>query len=161
MTVTELARLTGYSVSTVSKALSDSAEIGADAKEKILKAAVETGYYQKAVRRKKRIGAPKTVGIACDEYADMRVLRVLSRRLEEEGYKSVISINETASELFEHLGADAVVYYRREPMPSSVPAFIFERDVDELIERLLSGEGEEIGDTAKTSNRKKEDIWLF
>ena len=161
MTVTELAKMTGYSVSTVSKALSDSEEIGAAAKQKILDAAVSTGYYQKAVRRKKRIGAPKTLAIICDEYADMRVLRTLSRRLEEEGFKSIISLGSDSAELCEHLGVDAVVYYRREPMPSLIPTFIFERDIDELIEKLCSGEGEEIDEGAKTASRKKEDIWLF
>ena len=37
MTVTELSKLTGYAISTVSKALSDSSEISPEAKEKILK----------------------------------------------------------------------------------------------------------------------------
>jgi len=52
MTVTELAKLTGYSISTVSKALPDSNEISREAKEIILRAARETGYYDKAIRNR-------------------------------------------------------------------------------------------------------------
>ena len=114
MTVTELARITGYSISTVSKALSDSAEISTKAKEEILAAAVETGYYNKAIKRKKRIGAPKTVGIVCDEYSDFRVLRNLCRELEKAGFSSTICINEKGGEVLSHLGVDAMLFYKKE-----------------------------------------------
>lgn len=163
MTVTELARITGYSISTVSKALSDSAEISAKAKKEILAAAVETGYYNKAIKRKKRIGAPKTVGIVCDEYSDFRALRNLCRELEKAGFSSVICINEKGGEVCSHLGVDAMLFYRKEPVPQAVPAYAFDGDIENAIMQLQSGyesENTDASDDFQTP-QKKDDIWLF
>lgn len=163
MTVTELAHITGYSISTVSKALSDSSEIGEKAKKEILAAAVETGYYNKVLKRRKRIGAPKTVGIVCDEYSDFRLIRNLCRELEKENFKTVICINENGFEVCSHLGVDAILYYKTEPKDSSVPSYLFDGDIDEATEFLKSGSDN--ANTPQTDDfqtpQKKEDIWLF
>ena len=164
MTVTELSRITGYSISTVSKALSDSSEIGADAKQKILKAARDTGYYEKTLKRKKRLGAPKTVCVVCDEYSDFRALRNLSRELDDNGYKTIITMNADGAKTAELLGADCVLFFRREPVPCSLPFVVFEDDVYETAEQIIKGDFEEEQLPATENNpksAKKEDIWLF
>ena len=163
MTVTELSRITGYSISTVSKALSDSSEIGEKAKKEILAAAVETGYYNKALKRRKRIGAPKTVGIVCDEYSDFRLMRNLCRELEKEGFKAVICINEDGCEVCSHLGVDSILFYKTDIKDSPVPSYLFDGDIDEVIALLKNGsnsENEPQTDDFETP-QKKEDIWLF
>ena len=126
-------------------------------------AAVETGYYNKAIKRKKRIGAPKTVGIVCDEYSDFRVLRNLCRELEKAGFSSTICINEKGGEVLSHLGVDAMLFYKKEPVPQAVPVYAFDGDIDDAIMQLLSGsegEGTAIADDFQTP-QKKDDIWLF
>ena len=164
MTVTELSKITGYSISTVSKALSDSAEIGDKAKEKILKAAMETGYYNKVSRRKKLLGTPKTVGIVCDEYSDFRLLRNISRALDKQDFKTVITMNEDGAGVLERLGADCALFLRREPTGTSLPYVIYEGDMEATVTRLIDGNFEEADEERESSSQnmeKKEDIWLF
>ena len=162
MTVTELAKITGYAVSTVSKALSDSAEISDAAKSAILNAARETGYYKKAIKRKKRIGTPRIVGVVCDEYADFRRLRNLSRELEKARIKTVITLcNDGQTLLDEFLGVDAVLFFETEKRPCTVPSLAFDGDIDAAAERL-SGDLSLIEHSEKVSSgRRKDDIWLF
>ncbi len=161
MTVTQLAKLTGYSVSTVSKALSDSEEISAETKAKILKAARETGYYNKAIRRRKRIGAPRIVGIATDSLGNIRLLDRLCRELESRGIKAVICTGEDAAQVLgDHLGVDNVIFFDSRPQECAVPSILFDGDVyatADMVERGLP-EGLEY---AKNEPQKKEDIWLF
>lgn len=159
MTVTELAKLTGYSISTVSKALSDSNEISSEAKEKILSRAKETGYYDKAVRRKKRIGMPQTVGIVTSDLRDSAVYRV-SRALKERGLSPVACDAEDALfVLCSALGVDAVVFTDGKASDCSLPFVVYRGSADNAAEEivsLLNGNS-----PTETDNKKKEDIWLF
>lgn len=165
MTVTELSKLTGYAISTVSKALSDSSEISPDAKEKILKVARETGYYEKVLKRKKRIGTPKTVGIITDDFSDARIIRNLCRELEKRGVKSVVSMCSDATVLLsQFLCVDNVLFMDKANGSVSVPSFVFDGDIDNAVETLCSDAPQTV-DTPEDENfsasRKKDDIWLF
>lgn len=165
MTVTELSKLTGYAISTVSKALSDSSEISPEAKEKILKVARETGYYDKALRRKKRIGAPKTVGIITDDFSDARIIRNLCRELEKRGVSSVVSMCANATELLARfLCVDSVLFMDKQETSCAVPSVMFDGDVKNTVELLCSDAPqvvEEPEDENFSTSRKKDDIWLF
>lgn len=165
MTVTELSKLTGYAISTVSKALSDSSEISPEAKEKILKVARETGYYDKALRRKKRIGAPKTVGIITDDFSDARIIRNLCRELEKRGVSSVVSMCQNATELLsQFLCVDSVLFMGKGESSCAVPSVVFDGDVEKTVELLCSDVlqvADEPEDENFSATRKKDDIWLF
>lgn len=165
MTVTELARITGFSVSTVSKALSDSEEISLETKKEILRAARETGYYDKAIRRKKRIGMPKTVGIIAGDMRDARVLRNLCRELDKRNISSVISLSDDSESLFEYLGIDCLLFFDGTARSSSLPSLVFDGDIYKTADTLaedLSVVSEAATEDENFSQRsKKEDIWLF
>lgn len=159
MTVTELAKLTGYSISTVSKALSDSSEISGEAKEKILSAAKRTGYYEKAVRRKKRIGMPQTVGIVTDDIRDSAVYR-LTRALKERGISPVVCDAQNALfVLCDALSVDAIILANGKETECNIPFAVYRSSADSTadeIEALLSGK-----ELTSATQKKKEDIWLF
>ncbi len=161
MTVTELAGLTGYSISTVSKALSDSDEISRDAKEKILAVARETGYYDKAIRRKKRIGMPTTIGIVTSDIRDSSVLSRLCRAVRGYGLSPVVC--DSADALFvlgNALGVDGIIFADGGMKDCSLPCAAYRGSADAAVEEiysLLFSGGEAVAEkTAKT-----EDIWLF
>ena len=165
MTVTELSKITGYAISTVSKALSDSNEISPDAKEKILKVARETGYYDKVLRRKKRIGTPKMVGIITDDFSDARIIRNLCRQLEKRGVASVVSMYGNATELLsQFLCVDSVLYMSKSDAACAVTSFTFDGDIENTVNALCS-DAPQVADTPADENfsvsRKKDDIWLF
>ncbi len=165
MTVTELARITGFSVSTVSKALSDSGEISLETKKEILRAARETGYYDKAIKRKKRIGMPKTVGIIASDMRDSRVLRNLCRELDKRNIASVISLSDNSESLFEYLGVDSLLFFDSASRSSSLPSIVFDGDIYKTAD-ILAEDLPFIADAATedenfSQQSKKEDIWLF
>lgn len=165
MTVTELSKITGFSISTVSKALSDSGEISPATKEEILRVARETGYYDKAIKRKKRIGQPKTVGIITSDFSDARILRNLCRELEKRDVAAVVSMAADADVLLsQYLGVDCVLFMEGRVKSCSVPAFAFDGDVYSTADKISDGEAETIEETSDenfSASRKKEDIWLF
>lgn len=159
MTVTELAKLTGYSISTVSKALSDSNEISREAKEIILRAARETGYYDKAIRRRKRIGMPNTVGIATSDIRDSMVLSRLCRALRNYGFYTVVCDEANAPFILcDALGVDAIVFSDVKETECSVPSCVHRGDADATAAAIASLLGEE---TREETKEQKEDIWLF
>ena len=159
MTVTELAKMTGYSISTVSKALSDSNEISREAKEIILRAARDTGYYDKAIKRRRRIGMPKTVGIAAADIRDSMVLSRLCRALRNYGFYTVLCDEANAIHILSDvLGVDALVFCDVKEDVASVPSFVHRGDADATAREIAKLLGEE---TREETSEKKEDIWLF
>ncbi len=159
MTVTELAKITGYSISTVSKALSDSDEISREAKEVILRAARETGYYDKAIKRKKRIGMPKTVGIAAADIRDSSTLSRLCRAIRNYGFYTVVCDEANAAYILcDVLGVDALIFSDTRESDCSVPHLSHRGDADATASQIAVLLGEEI---AELREEKKEDIWLF
>lgn len=162
MTVTKLAQLTGYSISTVSKALSDSGEISRDAKEKILAVARETGYYDKAVRRKKRIGVPTTIGIVSSDIRDSSVLSRLCRAAREYSFEPVVCDSDNALFILtDVLGVDGIIFADGGIKECSVPCSAYRGSADNAIIELSELLSPTDKDTADTKAEKKEDIWLF
>lgn len=90
MTLKKIAELAGVSVSTVSKALSDSREISPQKTKEIQKIAREQGYYakrQKTAQEYKRFSAPHIL-IVCPEIISIyysAVCSCLCRRIAEHG----------------------------------------------------------------------------
>lgn len=160
MTVTELSKITGYSISTVSKALSDSGEISRETKEKILRIAKETGYYNKALKRKKRIGMPQTVGIITEDVRSREIYR-LTRELKSLGLVPVVCDDETALiVLTQTLGVDAVVFADGREKECSVPYAVHSGNAENTAGEILSMLNGKKSAEAKEQD-KKEDIWLF
>ncbi len=162
MTVTELAKLTGYSISTVSKALSDSDEISRDAKEKILATARETGYYDKAIRRKKRIGIPKVIGIVTSDIRDSSVLSRLCRAVREYGLSPVVCDSDDALfVLCDALGVDGIIFSDRQKGECSLPYSVYRGSADSAAEEIYTLLHSDGNDISIKTDVKKEDIWLF
>ena len=111
MTLKDVALKANCSVSTVSKALKNSSEISAEAKERILAVAKECGYLKKATTRSAVLGGFKTV-IFNDVKGDSASLYIeLQRLAKKQGLTLLyISISEKESvELLSELGAFGLI----------------------------------------------------
>ena len=99
MTLQKVARLAGVSVSTASKALTNSKEVSAETKLLVQNAAEKLGYFNENKRRKlenRKTDCP-TVGIICPEiisvYYSETVTR-LCRKISERGGRASVFISE-------------------------------------------------------------------
>ena len=86
----KIAQLAGVSLSTVSKALSGSAEISATTREKIIQIAEETGYFKKKNQRKLEYSKHRTLNIAliCPEIISIHystTLTTIKNEIEKRG----------------------------------------------------------------------------
>lgn len=90
MTHKKIAELAGVSVSTVSKALSGSKEVSACVRDKIIKIALESDYFEKKTKRKLDYtnGKAITVGIICPEIISIyysKIITLLKNEIESHG----------------------------------------------------------------------------
>ena len=91
----KIAQLAGVSLSTVSKALSGSAEISEATREKIIKIAEETGYFKKKSQRKLEYSKHRAVNIAliCPEIISIHystTLTTIKNEIEKRGGNTFI-----------------------------------------------------------------------
>lgn len=99
MTLQKIAKYAGVSVSTASKALSNSRDVSAETKALVLQAAEKLGYYNENKRRKlenRRVDSP-TVGIICPEIISVYysgIVTCLCRKISEKGGKASVFISE-------------------------------------------------------------------
>ncbi|MBE6555295.1 MAG: LacI family transcriptional regulator [Ruminococcaceae bacterium] len=125
MTLRELARLTNYSVSTVSKAFHDAPDVSKETKEEILRIAKEQGCYLKYHREKyqKKIVALICPELRSDFYAS--AIERLQSMIERDGGLALIStdrFSRTArNELLEYyasyLAVDGILVFGLETPP--------------------------------------------
>ena len=111
MTLKDVALKANCSVSTVSKALKNSSEISAEAKERILTVAKECGYLKKATTRSAVLGGFKTV-IFNDVKGDSGAFYIeLQKLAKKQGLTLLyVSISEKESlDLLDELGAFGLI----------------------------------------------------
>ena len=103
MTITKLARLTGYSVSTVSKALSNKKDVSEFARQKIIEKAKELGCYEKFCKENYD---RKIIAVLCPEANSQfysKMLSTLNQYIEELGGTMAISLTEFSKSKTEKL----------------------------------------------------------
>ena len=99
MTLQKVARLAGVSVSTASKALTNSKDVSDETKHLVLSAAETLGYFNENKRRKlenRKTDCP-TVGIICPEIISVyysEIVTSLCRKISETGGKASVFISE-------------------------------------------------------------------
>ncbi|WP_179021805.1 LacI family DNA-binding transcriptional regulator [Winogradskyella forsetii] len=95
-TLSSMSRALNLSVSTISKALSDSSEIGTKTKERVLEYAKECNYVRNTLASSFRKGTTNTVGLILPNILNpfyAKVLVGVEAYLEENGYKLITSIS--------------------------------------------------------------------
>lgn len=97
VTLKELAKLMGVSVSTVSKALNESPEIGEATKERVKKLAKELNYQPNRIAQQLKSNKTKTIGVIVPSitnpfFAD--VLHAIEQKASEEKYDIIVCISD-------------------------------------------------------------------
>ncbi len=103
MTLSQLAKLANVSVSTVSKAFSDSREVSAETKEKILRLAKENGCYEKYYKAKYE---KKLIAVICPELRGVHYSQMVScieQDVAARGGTTLISVSNFSSKLQKEL----------------------------------------------------------
>ena len=92
MTLRELAKQAGVSVSTVSKAFSDAKDVGSETKQRIYKIAKEHGCYEKYYKGKfpKKIIA--IIYSEIEHFTNIKYVSKLEKLLEQKGYITILSV---------------------------------------------------------------------
>jgi LacI family transcriptional regulator len=93
VTIREVARVSGFSIATVSRVLNDSLTVTPKTREKVCAAMMELGYTRNEVARSLKIRHTKTVGIIAPELSNtffMEVLEAMEEVLALEGYTMVL-----------------------------------------------------------------------
>lgn len=141
MTLKNVAVISGCSVSTVSKVFSNSAEISDDTKQKVLQAATETGYFEKASKRKPVLGTIKTVVLLSTSVTDelTSLFEGLSKTAKKSGYLLLAAIgSETEANLIvNQMGALGAIILSTKPKKD-----------DKIIKYLATSPSGETAETA-------------
>ncbi len=108
MTLQKVAKLAGVSVSTASKAISDSKEVSDETKQLVKKAAEELGYFSTVKKRRfeNRRHSSMTVGIICPEIISIHyseTVTALCRKIDELGGKASVFITEFDKEKLKNI----------------------------------------------------------
>ena len=128
----DIAQKTGYTVSTVSKALNHSSEISSDTSKIIWNAAREMGYVsKKSIKR-----AEKTIAVIIQEIEShyyTRLMNALSKKIMSSGYKMITVIN---SEYWDHIGVaiDQVSKYMPDGIITCSGDTVSKDDVEKLLD---------------------------
>jgi LacI family transcriptional regulator len=97
-TLKDIARITGYSVNTISRALRDKEDISAETKEKIKKVSLDMGYINNAQASSLRLGHTKTIAVILGDISNPYfsiLMKDIENRARGEGYSSfLINTNE-------------------------------------------------------------------
>ncbi len=108
VTLSDIARATGYSINTISHALHDKADISDKTKQYIVQTAREMGYIINSAASSLRSGKSKSVAIIVGDISNPHfaiMIKEMERRLREYGYNAFI-LNTDEDEQLEH---DAIV----------------------------------------------------
>ena len=102
----EVAALSGVSISTVGRALSDDPRISAETKAKVHKAAAKLGYVENSAARIMRGGSSKLVGLMLPDIRNdfySTIAEALSICCDAEGYQVALSIADDSESEARHL----------------------------------------------------------
>lgn len=98
MTLKDIAALANVSVSTVSKALSDSFDISAETRQEILEIAARAGYFsqKKVIKSQNRSGHDLRIALICPEIISIHyagIITAMTAELTKRGCKSIIFLS--------------------------------------------------------------------
>ncbi len=137
ITIKDIAKATGVSYSTVSKALNNSPLVKEVTKKKILLAAQQMGYQPNMMAKSLVSKKSYTIGVAwptIERAALSSLVTQINEALQAQGYHMVLSINQigAAVTLFHSLQVDAILvfdehYYKthRKPFSSQIPVLFY------------------------------------
>lgn len=138
VTIKDIAKRSGVSYSTVSKALRNSSLVKENTKEKILKIANELGYQPNVVARSLVSKKSWTIGVVwptVERVAPSALISKINEHLEEYSYTTLLSFNriDSAIDTFNRFQVDAIlVFYDKgdhninsNPHPSGVPILYY------------------------------------
>jgi LacI family transcriptional regulator len=98
VTLKDIAKITGYSVNTVSRALRDKEDISDETKKKIKKISLDIGYINNAQASSLRLGHTKTIAVILGDISNPYFgiqMKEIENRARGEGYSSfLINTNE-------------------------------------------------------------------
>jgi len=117
VTIKDIARYTGVSFSTVSKALNDSPLVKPETKNKILKAAKELGYEPNLAARQLVSKETKTIGLvwpSIERTALSTLVTKINDEVEKQSYSMILSINSvnSAFEMFKRFQVDGIIIFK-------------------------------------------------
>ncbi|MDD2534344.1 MAG: LacI family DNA-binding transcriptional regulator [Eubacteriales bacterium] len=93
ITLKDLARQTGYSINTISRALRDKDDIGVETREKIKKLAHDLGYVNNALAISLRLGVTKTIAVIFGDISNPHfaiLMKEIEIRAREDGYTTIL-----------------------------------------------------------------------
>ncbi len=164
MTHKKIAELAHVSVSTVSKALSGSREISEELSQKIIKIAIENGYFEDKNKRKIEYGKPDTISIAvvCPEYVSIAYAKEITAFKKEielrGGLASVYATdfdNEKMNRIIEMItvrnSADGIILYPSGELKvtPSAPTVLLADKVTDKYDTVFNDIGEILYDIVK------------
>lgn len=119
VTIKDIARMSGVSYSTVSKALNDSPLVKPETKEKILKASKELGYTPNFVARNLVSKKSKTIGLVwptIERVALSSLVTQVNKAVENNGYSMILSVNkvDAAIEMFKRFQVDGIIVFEED-----------------------------------------------
>jgi LacI family transcriptional regulator len=123
VTIKDIARLSGVSYSTVSKALNDSPLVKPDTKKKILSVAQKLGYQPNIAAQSLVSKKSKTIGVlwpTVERAAVSSLATKINEELEKNGYSMILSINsvESAINLFNRFLVDGILVFDESVTPN-------------------------------------------
>lgn len=102
MTIKDVARVSGFSVSTVSKSLNGCSEIPLETRQKIMKVAKEMGYSQNQIARSLRTKNSKVIGLIVPDSSNLyyaELLKGVQDAARKQGYAVVVGNTAEKEEL--------------------------------------------------------------
>ncbi|WP_257348229.1 LacI family DNA-binding transcriptional regulator [Pseudalkalibacillus decolorationis] len=133
VTIKDIAKETGLSYSTVSKALNNSPLVKKPTKEKVLKSAKALGYQPNFAARNLVKKKSQAIGLAwptIERIALSALVTEINKKIEEQGYSMILSINpiKSAIELFKRMQVDGILVFEESEkdliesfIPESIP----------------------------------------
>ena len=122
VTIKDIAKVSGVSYSTVSKALNDSPLVKPDTKEKILQVAKDLGYTPNFVAKNLVTKKSNTIGLVwptIEQTALSTLVTEINNLVVKNNYFMMLSINETnhAVKMFKNFRVDGIIIFEGETQP--------------------------------------------
>lgn len=127
-TIKDIAKVTGVSYSTVSKALNDSSLVKPETKEKIIKIAKEMGYEPNYAAQRLVSKESKVIGLiwpTLEQMAPSILVTKINEEITKNGYSMLLSIDSIQSSIdrFKRFQVDGVIIFNKDhnEMPEASP----------------------------------------
>lgn len=145
MNINEIAKLSGYSKSTISKALNDYPDVSRKTKEKILKICKENGYFPSFLGKSLSTNKTNLIGIVFDDFDKLNYCKKLNEILTSinENDYNLILLSKSKCNFNNISFLDALIIYNLKTIKISnfnkITIYIdFYDDVDLKIKELIN-----------------------